>query len=87
MYKDKDYGLVVETLGGVADEWYVAEFDSPRALKVGELDQQLQSRGFISQAFTTVVDALQAAINASYASDRLVVTGSFVTVSEVLSAG
>ncbi|ELT97702.1 hypothetical protein CAPTEDRAFT_134714, partial [Capitella teleta] len=85
MCKDKDYMAVVSCLSGNIDEWYVAEFDSPRALPVEELSEMLNSRECFVKDHRSVTEALNKALSDSNSGDRVLVTGSFMTVSAALT--
>ena len=78
MYRDKDYKSVVEILAPVIDEWYVSEFDSPRALCASELKDAVEACGGSVGGSPSL---LEAADNVS-SKDRLLVVGSFQTVSK-----
>ncbi|MFK0572004.1 bifunctional tetrahydrofolate synthase/dihydrofolate synthase [Endozoicomonas sp.] len=86
MCKDKDYMAVVDCLSGNIDEWYVAQFDSPRALPTGELSGNLIAREYRVNDFERVEDALKQVLIHSKQGDRVLVTGSFMTVSAALIA-
>ncbi len=83
MYKDKDYSAVIDQLMDAVDEWVVSEFQSPRALTKEELVLQLEHRELTVHQTDTVEQAYEAAIEASSAGDRVLLTGSFLTVAAV----
>lgn len=83
--KDKDYMAVVDCLSGNIDEWNVAQFNSPRALPGQELAQKLVSREYLVKHYRSVAEALHHALASSTCGDRVLVTGSFMTVSSVLT--
>lgn len=87
MLADKDIDGVLQALAGVIDHWYLASLDGPRATRAEQLAQLLQPHagqagvschGDVMQAFAHAYK--QAADN-----DRIVVFGSFYTVSAVLA--
>ena len=83
MYKDKDYSAVIDQLQGSVDEWLVSEFDSPRALAKEELLAQLKRRELPARLADSVEQACEAAVEQSHAGDRVLITGSFLTVAAV----
>ncbi|WP_422490219.1 bifunctional tetrahydrofolate synthase/dihydrofolate synthase [Endozoicomonas sp. ALE010] len=85
MCKDKDYMAVVDCLSGDIDEWYVAQFESPRALAEQELAKRLVDRGYSVNRYQQVAEALHHALERSTSGDRVLVTGSFMTVSAALT--
>lgn len=86
MCKDKDYMAVVGCLAGPIDQWYLAQFDSPRALPVEEFTRQLMAREYSVISCKSVTEALNQALASSQPGDRVLVTGSFMTVSAVLAS-
>ena len=85
MYGDKDYGSVIEELASSIDEWFVTEFDSPRALAAEKLCEALRVRELQCQQYPGVKQAFDAALAASGSQDRVLVCGSFITVAEALT--
>lgn len=83
--KDKDYMDVVHCLEGDIHGWYVAQFDSPRALPADELAGQLLAREYPVNSYQNVDEALNSALASSAPEDRVLVMGSFMTVSAALS--
>ena len=82
MLKDKNHGAVFEQLAEIADYWYLAELQEDRAAGLGELTGALgryEDVGKIKQ-FNTVREALLEAEAGARMGDRIIVTGSFVTV-------
>lgn len=86
MCKDKDYMAVVGCLAGPIDQWFLAQFDSPRALPVEEFTRQLMVREYSVISCKSVTEALNQALASSQPGDRVLVTGSFMTVSAVLAS-
>ncbi len=87
MLRDKDVAGVVQELAHVVDRWYVAGLDVSRGLTSNELVTVLGEAG-VSKPITTydgVLAAHQAALSVAEQQDRIVVFGSFYTVSQVLS--
>ena len=83
MLKDKNHENVFRELTQVVDNWYLSELDSDRAAQAEDLNKtlsSLQSEGAVSSVFATVFEALDAASSRAKAGDRIVITGSFLTV-------
>ncbi|MEQ8953807.1 MAG: bifunctional tetrahydrofolate synthase/dihydrofolate synthase [Gammaproteobacteria bacterium] len=81
---DKDVEGIVLSLESIAHIWYIAQFDEPRGMKAAELHrriQQLPGERQIS-VHESVSRALAAAVAECSTQDLIVVTGSFVTVSQ-----
>ena len=86
MCKDKDYMGVVECLADLVDQWYLAQFDSPRALPVEEFTHKMAAREYAVTGYQDVTAALNQALASSQPGDRVLVTGSFMTVCAVLAS-
>ena len=86
IYKDKDYAAVTDILVDAADEWLVTSFDSPRALPAEELLKVLEARQSKAEMMSDVTVALSTGIARSMAGDRIIISGSFITVAEALTA-
>jgi dihydrofolate synthase/folylpolyglutamate synthase len=92
MLADKDIRAVVAQLGPLVNHWYLAPLPVPRAASVAQLQSALADESIPVDAmpsdsiriFDDVNAAFQAALAASTAQDRIVVTGSFYTVAAVL---
>ncbi len=82
MLKDKNHDAVFEKLAQVADHWYVAELQEDRAADVTALTGALARYEDLENVrqFRTVRDALADARSRTRTGDRIIVTGSFVTV-------
>ena len=82
MLKDKNHGAVFEKLAEVADHWYLAELQEDRAASVTELTGALASYVDLEKVgqFRTVRGALAEVGSRTRIGDRIIVTGSFVTV-------
>lgn len=85
MYKDKDYAAVADILADAADEWLITSFDSPRALSSEVLVEIFKARHSQVYGITGVTKALSTALECSVKGDRIVVSGSFITVAEALT--
>ena len=86
MLKDKNHAAVFETLAQIADHWYVAELQADRAASPAELAGvlgQFENSGNVRQ-FQTVREALVEAEARTLVGDRIIVTGSFVTVGSAI---
>lgn len=85
MLKDKNHAAVFERLAEIADHWRLADLQAERAASAVELAGVLAARGVKGvKQFANVLDALtDARLNAG-AADRIVVTGSFITVGAVI---
>ena len=86
MLKDKNHGAVFEKLAEVADHWYLAQLQQDRAASVTELTGALARHADLEKVgqFRTVRDALAEAGSRTRIGDRIIVTGSFVTVGAAL---
>ena len=92
---DKDWEPMLTKVGPLVDRWYFTDLPTPRADSAENLRarlQQLQAQGVIRkevsmQTFANPRQALDAAVAASEAADRIVVFGSFFTVGGVLQNG
>ncbi|MET4694099.1 bifunctional tetrahydrofolate synthase/dihydrofolate synthase [Endozoicomonas lisbonensis] len=87
MYRDKDYKSVVDILAPVIDEWYVSEFDSPRALPASELKDAVVACGGSVISCNTHPPSPLCSITDEMVSnaDRLLVVGSFMTVAALMT--
>lgn len=92
---DKDWEPMLTKVGPLVDRWYFTDLPTPRADSAENLKaklQLLQAQGVIRkdvsmQTFANPQQALDAAVAASEAADRIVVFGSFFTVGGVLQNG
>ncbi|MGD9759951.1 MAG: bifunctional tetrahydrofolate synthase/dihydrofolate synthase [Comamonas sp.] len=92
---DKDWEPMLTKVGPLVDRWYFTDLPTPRADSAENLKaklQQLQAKGVIRkdvsmQTFANPLQALDAAVAATEAADRIVVFGSFFTVGGVLQNG
>lgn len=81
MLHDKDIQATLDTLSSVADEWYPASLNGPRAANADELCQFLPDN---VKTFSTPTHAFTTALEDAEANDVILVVGSFLTVGEVL---
>ncbi len=85
MLADKDIAAVMEALAPQVDFWHLASLEGPRAASAAQLSELLPA-GQQSICHESVDGALNAALDALNTGDRLVVAGSFFTVSDALEA-
>ena len=86
MLKDKDHRGVLKPLNAVADSWNIVSLAGQRGTPAPALMAELKSLG-VSQpvrAFAAVKPALARLGRAARPGDRIVITGSFITVGEAL---
>lgn len=86
MLKDKDHGEVLKVLSEVADTWSVVTLAQERGSEAKMLLSDLSSLGIEENIteFKNVDDALTSLHQTSKSGDRIVITGSFLTVGEAL---
>ena len=86
MLADKDIEGVIRVVRPCADRWYLAPLGGPRGASVSRLDAALDAEQVFDpvERFGSVVEALAAAREAAGVDDRIVVFGSFLTVSQAL---
>ncbi|MET4617720.1 dihydrofolate synthase/folylpolyglutamate synthase [Stenotrophomonas sp. 2619] len=83
--QDKDAAGVVDALGGQVDAWHLAGLDGARAQSAQALQARLQDTAAAdARQHATVADALEAALAAAAAGDRVLVFGSFHTAAQAL---
>jgi dihydrofolate synthase / folylpolyglutamate synthase len=86
MLADKDAAGIARSLREVVDAWFLAGLDVPRGQSGSQLRKRLteaELRGTIA-VYEGVADAYAAALHEAQPGDRVVVFGSFFTVSAVL---
>ena len=86
MLKDKDHRGVLKPLNAVADSWNIVSLAGQRGTPAPALMAELKSLG-VSQpvrAWPAVKPALERLGRAARPGDRIVITGSFITVGEAL---
>lgn len=89
MLADKDMTSVVRALDEIIDEWHGAPLNVPRGASVLQIAAALdaaQPRGLV-HIHSAVLDAYRGAKTRARPEDRVVVFGSFYTVSTLLRAG
>lgn len=88
MYADKDVEGVVSLLAGRIDHWCVASLDGPRGLSAEALAARLRAAGIGTElrCFDSPEEAYRAVRKSAGDGDRIVVFGSFMTVSGVMAA-
>ena len=88
---DKDIEGVIRPLLGVVDYWHCVEFDLARSAKASDLEKTLLTMGVKNtdesgvDCFETTAIAYQKTLEDAGQNDRILVFGSFLTVSAVLS--
>ncbi|MES3040876.1 MAG: bifunctional tetrahydrofolate synthase/dihydrofolate synthase [Pseudomonadota bacterium] len=102
MLQDKDVAGVIAASRAFVDRWWLAGLPGPRGLTAEQLAERVTTALGGSSAtgsalvagdvctvsqYASVESALQAARQAAQGNDRIIVFGSFLTVSTVLSAG
>ena len=86
MLADKDHEKSLKPLLPCIDKWYVGSLYGERGLAADKLAKILYGIGVSAVGeFTTVFEAYQSALNQATVHDRIVVFGSFFTVSQILS--
>ena len=88
MLADKDVAGVVGLMAGRVDHWLLADLPGPRGLSAEALAAQVRAvkEGADIRCFATPAEAYAAAQKLVAEDDRIVVFGSFLTVSDVLAA-
>jgi dihydrofolate synthase / folylpolyglutamate synthase len=88
---DKDLTPMLLKLAPIVDRWYFTDLSTARAAKAADLQarwKELNTRSDTqSSVYTSPQQALDAAVEAADAADRIVVFGSFYTVGGVLQNG
>lgn len=86
MLKDKDHPEVFKVLNNIADTWNIISLDEERGSDAKMLIAELHSLGINENVveYTNVGEALDKLEALSMAGDRIVVTGSFLTVGAAL---
>ncbi len=92
---DKDMKAMMEKVGPLVDRWYFTDLPTPRAASAAELAQLWQGmaagagmrKDVAVSLHKTPQEALDQAVAAAGAADRIVVFGSFYTVGGVLEHG
>lgn len=84
MLRDKNHAAVLQALSGAVDHWYLSSLDGERGAAAAQLAAALPAGRAAAGSHDTVAGALAAATAAAVPGDRIVVTGSFVTVGAAL---
>ena len=85
MMSDKDHAGYHAALESEVDIWYITAFDQPRCENAGRLLELMQQAGARTRGpFDNVAQAYEAAWQEADRDDLILVTGSFVTVADVL---
>jgi len=85
---DKDVDAVIAALSPRVDMWKVATLPPPRGARAAALAQRLKDAGVASDAIREYADpstAYRAARDEAAEADRIIVSGSFLTVAAVLA--
>lgn len=84
--KDKDILSMLNILKGEFDAWYVAKLNTPRSVEVDTLVSYLKQLDIEEiYAYDSIAIAHQQALADAQEEDRVVIFGSFYTVSELLT--
>lgn len=88
---DKDLAQMFRRIGPLVDRWYFCDLPTPRAAAGAALKERWQAqetrRDVQASVFASPQQALDAAVAAAGAADRILVFGSFYTVGGVLLHG
>lgn len=85
-FRDKDVSGMVRALSPAVGQWYLAFPGGDRALSTEALEQVLRTAGIMTprHRYESVAEAITEALRAANPGDRVLVTGSFVTVAAAL---
>jgi dihydrofolate synthase/folylpolyglutamate synthase len=86
MLEDKDVAGFARMIGSAVDVWCLASLHGERGLPADELHRRVGQVGEKILRFDTVSEALRHAEEHAGEADRIVVSGSFQTVAEVLAS-
>lgn len=87
MLADKDMKEVIEIVSPMIDDWYVAGLPPPRGANLSLLTRTMREAGVQAHQIhenESVVQALEKAREMASINDKIIVFGSFVTVTDVL---
>ena len=86
MLKDKDHVEVFKVLNDIADSWNIVTLDQERGSDAGSLISDLETIGINENVseYMSVDEALKGLHVSSIPGDRIVITGSFLTVGAAL---
>ena len=86
MLSDKDWMGIVSELKHLIDEWFIAEIsDNPRAANGQQLLEMVYTSDEKGVCYASIEEAFLQAIAGATSDDKVVVFGSFHTVSTVLA--
>ena len=82
MLKDKDHHAIFQEISAVADFWHIVTLDNPRGADSHMLNEELARIGINRNisCYNSVIDALNSVREIVEPQDRIVITGSFLTV-------
>jgi len=84
MMKDKDRRATISALAGQVAHWWLADLPQlPRSADSGELRVDLESLGRVPLGCGTVAEGLEQLWHATQTGDRIVILGSFHTLTQV----
>ncbi len=86
MLEDKQPDLFVEALQAVVDDWWLLTLNADRGLNSQQLQARIASQVTAEHYFETAPEALEHALSSLHNEDIMLVTGSFVTVEQLLRA-
>jgi dihydrofolate synthase/folylpolyglutamate synthase len=88
MLKDKDIDTVIEVIRGRIDHWHIAGLEGERGASASLLASKLAAHGLAAgfTSYTSMANAFAGARERAGQNDRILVFGSFLTVTEVLAA-
>jgi dihydrofolate synthase/folylpolyglutamate synthase len=83
--QDKDSAGMLSLLSDIVDCWHIAPLPTPRSCSVAQLMSYFQQLGITQvHSYSSIADAYQQVLSQVSEQDRIVVFGSFYTVSAVL---
>jgi len=82
--KDKDLDAILDEFiyFNISPEFYLAENNSFRTIKIKDLIASIKAKGFEYQSYNNLIKASQAALKKAELDDLIVAAGSFNTVFE-----
>ena len=85
--KDKDVYSLIKPMINIVDEWYCVTIDNPRGMNAKEIKTRMSTLVPKKNihTFDDIVDASSQALSFLNSDDRLIIYGSFYTVSDYLS--
>ena len=87
LLNDKDAYTLIKPLAPIIEKWFVGTIDSSRGMNSSEIKERVKSLVDDDKiiCYENMNNAFEAAYEALYFNDRLIVYGSFYTVSEFMS--